>query len=261
LAAPGDISSLLQERLRVAKQRNPKFSLRSFAQQLGIDHSTLSQVLRRKRRLSPGSLETIGKRLGLSETMLGGETRSARKTHNADAAPIPATYNFDLDTFQILTEWYHFAILELLHIDEFKPDSRWIAKTLGLDIQEVNIALQRLLRLGLLQMEGRKRWIDKSGDAEFHSAALTPAAADQINRDVQGLATAAIARTPGRYRLHRHSILAIHMDDLPRVKRLTDEFFDELRRLANKRTSKTDVYQVEISAFPLTTLKSKKGEK
>jgi hypothetical protein len=90
---------------------------------------------------------------------------------------------------------------------------------------------------------------------------LTPAASDQINREVQALASAAIARVPGRYRLHRHSILAIHTDDLPRVKLLTDKFFDELRRLAKKGSSKTDVYQVEISAFPLTTLKSKKGEK
>jgi transcriptional regulator with XRE-family HTH domain len=48
-------------------RRNPRFSLRSFAKQLGIDHSTLSQVLRNRRRLSARALEAVGKRVGLSE--------------------------------------------------------------------------------------------------------------------------------------------------------------------------------------------------
>jgi len=66
-ASAYDIPSLLRERLRAAMRRNPRFSLRSFAKQLGIDHSTLSQVLRSRRRLSARALESVGKRMGLSE--------------------------------------------------------------------------------------------------------------------------------------------------------------------------------------------------
>jgi transcriptional regulator with XRE-family HTH domain len=60
------LRSLLRERLSSAKTRNPRFWLRSFAKQLGVDHSTLSQILRSKRRLSPRYLETAGGRLALS---------------------------------------------------------------------------------------------------------------------------------------------------------------------------------------------------
>jgi hypothetical protein len=48
--------------------------------------------------------------------------------------------------------WYHFAILELTRLQDFQPDSRWIARVLGLNPDEVNIALARLMRLGLLEM-------------------------------------------------------------------------------------------------------------
>jgi len=44
---------------------NPQYSLRSFALQLGIDHSTLSQLLREKRALTPRMIKTLGARLGL----------------------------------------------------------------------------------------------------------------------------------------------------------------------------------------------------
>jgi len=75
---------------------NPQYSLRSFALQLGINHSTLSQLLRGKRALTPRMIKTLGARLGLrpeeieafvarerqaGETVVGGLTdqRPARR--------------------------------------------------------------------------------------------------------------------------------------------------------------------------------------
>lgn len=184
-----DIPRLLHERLRAAMRRNPRFSLRSFAKQLGIDHSTLSQILRGRRRLSARALEAVGKRMGLGEEVLHAYAESSRK--KADSKRLPEkfrSFHFDLDTFQLLCVRHHYAILELIQVQGFKTDSRWIAKTLGIAVEDVNIALQRLLRLGLLEMSGRDRWIDQSGDAEFHSAALTEAACNQMNQELHELA-------------------------------------------------------------------------
>ena len=257
-----DVPQLLRERLRAAVRRNPRFSLRSFAKQLGVDHSTLSQVLKGRRQLSARALEAIGKRMGLSEKALRAYSQCYRKkTNSRSQLESIRSLQFDLDTFQLLSVWHHHAILELLQVQGFQTDSRWIAKTLGIAVDEVNIALQRLLRLGLLEMSGPNRWTDKSGDAEFHSAALTEAARNQISQELRELAVEANRRVPSPYRVHRQMMIAIDSRKLPRLKVLADEFMKELRSLASESEPKDDVYQVEISFFPVTTLKKTRGDK
>jgi uncharacterized protein (TIGR02147 family) len=257
-----DIPVLLRERLRAAVRRNPRFSLRSFAKQLGIDHSTLSQVLRGRRRLSARALEAVGKRLGLSEETVRAYAQTSRKKTKSKNLPENIrSFQFDLDTFQLLSIWHHYAILELIHIQGFKTNSPWIANALGIAVEDVNIALQRLLRLGLLEMSGRDRWVDKSGDAEFHSAALTETACNQINQEIHELAVEAIKRVPGQYRSHGQMMVALDSRSLPRLKALADEFMNELRSLVSESDTKDDVYQVEISFFPVTAFKKNRGDK
>jgi uncharacterized protein (TIGR02147 family) len=260
-AAAYDIPSLLRERLHAAMRRNPRFSLRSFAKQLGIDHSTLSQVLRSRRRLSARALEAVGKRVGLSQEAIRAYARSRNKPTSKNLLENVRRFHLDLDTFQLLSVWYHYAILELIQVQGFKTDSRWIAKTLGIAVEDVNVALQRLLRLGLLEMSERDRWIDKSGDAEFHSVALTEAACNQMNQEIHELAVQAIKRVASQRRAHRQMVLAVDSTKLPRLMVLADELMKEIRSLASESDTKDDVYQVEISLFPVTTLKRIRGEK
>jgi uncharacterized protein (TIGR02147 family) len=261
-AAAFDIPSLLRERLRAAMRRNPRFSLRSFAKQLGIDHSTLSQVFRGRRRLSARALEAVCKRLGLGHEAIQTYKRSSKKYSSSKSIPESLrSFHFDLDTFQLLSVWYHYAILELLPIQGFKTDSRWIAKTLGISVEDVNVALQRLLRLGLLEMSGQNRWIDKSGDAEFQTATLTETAANRINQEVHELATDAVRRIPGKHRMQSQMMFALDSKKLPQMRKLAHEFMNELRSVASQSGAPDDVYQVEISLFPVTTLKRTTGEK
>jgi uncharacterized protein (TIGR02147 family) len=257
-----DIASLLRERLGAAMRRNPRFSLRSLAKQLSINHSTLSQVLRSKRRLSPRALETIGKRMGLGEeTIRAYGQNSRKKSHSSEQPKKLRSYHYDLDTFQFLSVWYHHAILELVDVEGFKPDSRWIARVLGIEVNDVNIAIQRLLRLGLLEMQAKDRWVDKSGDAEFQSAALTEAACNQMHQQMHELAISAIQRVPSKHRVSRQMVVALASAKLPRLKILADEFLSGVRDLAAESGAKDDVYQMEISFFPVTTLKKPGGNK
>jgi uncharacterized protein (TIGR02147 family) len=261
-AAPHDIPSILREHLRAAKRRNPRFSLRSFARKLGVNHSTLSQVLRGKRRLSARALQTVGKRLGLGEESIracavGCGKRSNAKNHRENIQKI----HLDLDTFQLLCAWHHYAILELIHIREFKTDSRWIANTLGIAVEDVNIALQRLLRLGLLEMAARDRWIDKSGDLEFHGATLTDQACDLMNQEILDLTADAVRLVPARHRVHRQMVVAVDSRKLPLLRALADQFMQELRSLVSEGEAQDDVYHVAISLFPVTILRKTRGDK
>jgi uncharacterized protein (TIGR02147 family) len=200
--------------------------------------------------------------VGLSEEAIQAYSRSKTKPTSKSLPENVRRFHLDLDTFQSLSVWYHYAILELIQIQGFKTDSRWIANTLGIEVGDVNIALQRLLRLGLLEMSGRDRWIDKSGDAEFRSSTnLTEAACNQMNQEIHELAVDAIKRIPSQHRAHREVVIALDSRMLPRLKALADEFVNQLQSLVSEGDAKDDVYQVEISFFPITTLKKTRGEK
>ena len=91
------------------------------------------------------------------------------------------------DAASLLSDWSHLGILELIHLEEFNPDTRWIARVLGLTPDEVNVAVTRLVRLGLLKMAARDRWIDKSGKAAAGLAEFAQAAVQRLSEQVRTL--------------------------------------------------------------------------
>jgi transcriptional regulator with XRE-family HTH domain len=58
---------LLAAELRRRCRKNRRYSLRAFGRALGVDHSTLSQVMRGGRRLTPRSVLRIAPRLGIPQ--------------------------------------------------------------------------------------------------------------------------------------------------------------------------------------------------
>lgn len=111
------------------RARNVRYSLRSFARDLGCDHATLSQWMRGKRPLTKSGIARLGKALKLD--------RQAR-------ARAEAFEPFDLGVIAALR-------------DLKRPTSKAVAARVGASIDQVNIALHRLLRLGMLRMDGT-RW-------------------------------------------------------------------------------------------------------
>lgn len=133
----------LQAELAARCAKNKRYSLRAFAKFLGVDHSTLSQMLRGKRAITPLMAERCGAKLGLDE----------EKRARLAIAPLRESPPVREDFIRVLTEWEHAAIVELTRLDCFQEDSRWIGRVLGVSADRVNIVLQRLMRLDLLRME------------------------------------------------------------------------------------------------------------
>ncbi|MCI0659689.1 MAG: DUF4423 domain-containing protein [Acidobacteria bacterium] len=167
LASSSGFRLYLQSELTRRLSSNSQYSLRSFALHLGINHSTLSQLLRGKRALTPRMIETLGERLGLRPEEIEGFMTRERQV---GPTMVSREIRFlTLDTVALLSDGSHQAILEMTSMEGFIPDSRWIARALDLTVDEVNLALSRLTRLGLLEMAAADRWIDASG-ADISSA-------------------------------------------------------------------------------------------
>jgi transcriptional regulator with XRE-family HTH domain len=122
---------LLQRELDRCRSLNRRYSLRRFAGRLGIDHASLSQLLRGRRRPSERAIRSLGARLGLPAPVL-------------DACCAAAADE---------------AVLAAIRHPRFRPDSRWLAVRTNLATDTVNLALQRLLHRGALRMAAPSSWI------------------------------------------------------------------------------------------------------
>ena len=164
LSAMTSFRLYLQSELARRCVNNRQYSLRSFAMNLGIDHSTLSQLLRGKRPMTAKTIEKLGGRLGLDQSAIEKYAAYEEMFARTAARPVRGVRQLTCDLMYLVSDVYHYNILELVRLKEFKPDTLWIARMLGITQDEVNIALSRLLRLGLLEMTDRDCWTDKTGD-------------------------------------------------------------------------------------------------
>jgi uncharacterized protein (TIGR02147 family) len=235
---------------------NAQYSMRAFAKFLAIDHASLSQLLRGKRALTARMILKLGTRLGLDRQAVDGYV--AREaiwgSKSDDEQSLIEMQRLADDTRAVISDWYHYAILELTRLHHFKPDSRWIARVLGITADEVNLALTRLVRLGLLEMVARDRWIDRSGNTTASLAEFNQAAVERLSEQVRRLMLKAHGTVPeGRYE-HSSTTVALGTAGLPKVLERIARFRRELIALVEEDPVRDDVYQLEINLFPMTTL-------
>lgn len=233
---------------------NSQYSLRAFARDLGTDHSTLSQQLRGRRRLTETAIRQYAAALGTPEDRLVGYLAFAAE-HPASTAPdesLRRARDLTEDALEVLGSLDHFAILELTHLDSFRPDVNWIARVLGLENDAVNIALQRLVRLGMLVMTAHDRWEDRSGDATtvFERAAYRTVAS--LSQRVRQRAFEDLADSPAPLE-YSATTVSIDRARLPEALARIARFRRELLEWLGEGAAREDLYHLEISFLPLTT--------
>jgi transcriptional regulator with XRE-family HTH domain len=122
---------VLQTEFDRRRTANPRYSLRSFARSLSVDHSALSQILRGKRRLTARTVRALGSRLRLSPSAIAEHCAAEHEP----------------------------AVLAALHRPGFRADSRWLSSMVGISVDDVNVTLQRLLRKRMVSMRSHTSWV------------------------------------------------------------------------------------------------------
>ncbi len=118
--------AFLQHQFEERRRRNSRYSLRAFARDLGCDHATLSQWMRGVRPMTDDAVERTATALKLDATV---------RALGREFDPL------DLSIMDIVPS-----------LD--RPTSPELAQQLNVSVDRVNVSLSRLLRLGLLRMEG-----------------------------------------------------------------------------------------------------------
>ncbi len=167
----------LQQEFAVRKQRNARYSLRAFAASLDADHSTVAQILRGDRRAPAGSIHKWSRKLGLSQEEAAVYVAAEHVPDAATSHRLEQLRHWSAEAIGVLSDRTHWDIIRLSHSSGFQPDSRWIALQSNCTVDQVNLALSRLLRLGLLETDAAGRWHDRTGlpsltERQFRKLAL-----------------------------------------------------------------------------------------
>ncbi len=159
------------------RAKNSRYSLRAFAAFLETDHSTLSQILRGTRRAPAPQIRAWGRKLGLTQEEAAVYIAAEHVPDEATSHRQQQLRHWTGEAMGIVTGRAHWEIVRLSRTSDFQADSRWIADAAGLSVDEVNVALSRLLRLRLLEIGPAGKWIDLTGtpsltERQFRKLAL-----------------------------------------------------------------------------------------
>ncbi len=244
--------NFLRNELKERSQKNASYSLRAFAKQLGVSAAGLSKVMSGKMPLSLSFIEKIGDKLKLSEEQVQSHQitlLSEKKGLNTREKEFEF---IEQERFEIIKEWYHYGILNLMRVEGFKPNASWVAKRLGITIGEVQGAVERLQNVGLLKVEDSK-WVDVSSIFISHTNNKKfSEAAKENQKQLFTKALSAIDEVDFKERNHTGTGVAFSLKDLDQVKEFINKFRKEFASRFDRQHGADDVYQLSVAFFPLT---------
>lgn len=262
----------LKEYLLIKKEINPDYSLRSFARDLDMPSSNLSNVLKGIQGLSKTSATKIVEKLRIEgeekdlfvDSVLALDARSNKEKILARGrlnkrTQDPSKRIIQEDYFKLISEWYYFTILELITLKEFNSEHSWIAENLEIEESLVDSAMERLVRLNLIT---KVNGVYESTNAQLKTNSDLPSISiKKHNMQILKKASDAIMNQNVAKREISTLTVAINNEDLDFVKNEIREFKAKLNKDLMTRAAKKGanrVYCLSMQFFDL--LKGKSNE-
>lgn len=189
------LSDELARRLGV----NPRYSLRAFARDLGMNPGRLSHILRGHYGLSQNAAGVVAKKLNLgpqeSKTFCDlvaiKHSRSSSEKTKASQRLKQTKAHFNslsLDSFMLISEWYHLAILEYFSVSGSNTNVLQLSKSLGISPQLATQAVDRLVRLKMLKKDKTSRRFKPSGSFFVDPKGVSSKAVQNFHKQIIELA-------------------------------------------------------------------------
>lgn len=221
------------------------YSLRSFAKDVNIEASSLGQMLKGKRKITDSSFNLLAFELNLKKEEI-------QRRENLYISGLSNLQIAAEDFAELQRHWYYFAILELTHLEDFKPNVKWVSNRLKLEESVCRKAIELLFSTSAL-LESEGRWEDNfenltlitSEDMDIESGRNCQIEFLDLSRD-------SILNIPAHEKSHTSVSVAIDENFIPQIK---DEIRVFRRRImkeyVNKSKKKNRIYNMQINLFPL----------
>lgn len=255
------------------KASTPSYSHRVFARQAGLSSpSHLLMIIRGERNLSLKTIQKFAEGLNLTpkerryfELLVQydqTEDLQLKAKHFAEIMSLKVTtkglHSLEKERFDFLSKWYVVAIYVLVDLKSFQPDTAWIIKRLGgkITIRQAKEALDSLLALGLIETDEFRGYKQSAGAITVADDTKSMAVYN-YHQSMMQLAAEALRSQDLTTREMNGATITIPKDKLPELKDKIRAFRKEINQLASSYADPTEVYQLNIQLFSLTTPEKK----
>lgn len=251
--------AFLADELSRRIRANPQYSQRAFARQLSMSPGELSEILRGKRKLSFNSVLRIAKSLGLNaeETRHLGYLVQVEKSKEMGTEDLLKSALTDdrrnqlsVDLFNLISDWYCFAIVNLAETEGFRWNLNWIARRLNISVPQARVAVERLERVGVIEKVNGRLRIAK--DFVLSPDGIPSEAVRNYHRQIINKSLHAIDNQSMDEREIRGLTIAIDPKQLPAMKKELSAFLEKFVERFSKGKNVSEVYQLELTYFKLT---------
>jgi uncharacterized protein (TIGR02147 family) len=265
IATAKSYRTFLREILVEKQKKNPRFSLRAFAQQLGIQPSFLSLVLNGKRDFSEETVGLIAEKLSLEpnqarEFSLLVRLEKVKNTNQRDQLlqdlkvlrpDLAQIRDLNIDQFKTIADWYHLPLQILIDLEGFAWSDENAAQALGISVHEVKLALERLSALELIEWNPGTRPRAVGGSrmvhAPEHNQALKIYHETMLKKNIEAL----YEQDPDQ-RLTATLSVALNEEQLQEARAILLSAQKKILKLCQTRSAKKEIYHVGLNLFQIT---------
>ncbi|MEK2646504.1 TIGR02147 family protein [Bdellovibrio sp. BCCA] len=246
------LSIFLQDVLETRRLRNPKYSMRAFARDLGLSPGRLSDLLSGRRLPGKELRSRIVNALKMSEDESKQflnliEKQKLLVDEKGDA------HQLSEDEFALIADWENYAVMMLMGTHDFRSHEPWMAERLGISESRIRKALERLHRLNLIKLE-KGLW-----ERTHHRVTTTHDVPSQIlresHRQILEQAIASLMQDDPAIRDITSITIPSDPEKIPEAKKIIRDFRRKMTRLLTEGRS-TEVYNLNIQLVPVTKVRT-----
>lgn len=255
-----DFRFLLIKEFQRRKSKNNSYSMRAFARQLSVSPAFICQIFNGKRLLSyekaiqfSQKLSWPSKRKKLFLSLLQYQKASSEYAKESLLEQIHdfSELNFmelQHDQFQLIAEPHHFAIIELCDLKGFQENPDWIAKRLGITVNQAIDAIDRLKRIGLLVYQNEKlvKSTPRHRIKDLPSNAIKTFHLKHLKNAENALETQKF-----EFRDFSGITVALPKSKIPEIKDLIRDFRNKINSFCTKQTHPDSVYHLAVQFYQL----------
>jgi uncharacterized protein (TIGR02147 family) len=180
------------------------------------------------------------------------------KNNFLDANRVPDYQALGPVQFEAISDWYHYAILEMTRTRIKKPSDKKLAKSLGLTESEVKLAIERLLRANLLKIDDDNNWEDLTLEGlatNISDPMSTNSSRRKLQRQVLDKSLKALDELPNSQRDHTSVTLAMSLEDLEEAKEMIRHFRRKFTEHFEHKSKPKQVVNLHIGFYPVSNSK------
>lgn len=246
----------LKKEYSLKEKANSAYSMRAFARDIGVSHTLLVLIFKGQRKVTDNFCKKV-----LNVAKLSPETKEILSLGiKLNLSEEEKTQKLSLNQAASMGDWVHYAILSLIHVDDFSWSDEWIAERLGISKPKALTAMKRIEELDLLEQDERGNFHQKATRIVVDNEQAFEAG-KKFNKGMLQKAKESMDNCEFSHRSVSSTTFTLNPKYIPfaieEIKKFRRKLSDQLETMGTQ----TEVYSLCVQLFPLTQIKTEESLK